>query len=123
MREEPYRSARRVFWIVDNGSSHRGERSAAELRERHPRIVIVHTPKHASWLNQVEIYFSIIQRKVLTPNDCTSLEELAERIIEFGKRYSALGKPFAWRFTRQDLERRLRDPMLQSQPGTLATAA
>jgi len=123
MSQEPYHSARRVFWIVDNGSSHRGERSADELRARHPRIVIVHTPTHASWLNQIEIYFSIIQRKVLTPNDCTSLQELEDRIIEFGTRYSALGKPFAWCFTRQDLERRLRDPLLQSAAATLATAA
>src|SRR3979490_1104104 len=53
----------RDIWIVDNGSSHRGERAAEELRARHPRVVIVHTPVHASWLNQIEIYFSIIQRK------------------------------------------------------------
>jgi transposase len=123
MSQEPYCSARRVFWIVDNGSSHRGERSAEELRARHPRIVIVHTPTHASWLNQIEIYYSIIQRKVLTPNDCTTLNELMERIIAFGQRYSALGKPFAWCFTRQDLERRLREPLLQPQPLQLATAA
>jgi transposase len=122
MSQEPYRSARRVFWIVDNGSSHRGQRSADELRARHPRIVSVHTPVHASWLNQIEIYFSIIQRKVLTPNDCTSLGELADRIIQFGRRYSALGKPFAWCFTRQDLARRLREPILQPEPVTLATA-
>ena len=115
MGQEPYRSARRVFWIADNGSSHRGERAADELRERHPNIDMVHTPVHASWLNQVEIYFSIIQRKVLTPNDCASLDELIERLIAFGKRYSALDKPFAWRFTRQDLERRLRDPLLQPE--------
>src|SRR5262249_19019354 len=123
MSQEPYRSARRVFWIVDNGSSHRGERAADELRARHPRIVIVHTPKHASWLNQIEIYFSIIQRKVLTPNDCTSLRELEERIIEFGRRYSALGKPFAWCFTRRDLERRLHEPLLEPEPIILPTAA
>jgi transposase len=124
MSQEPYRSARRVFWVVDNGSSHRGERAAAELRERHPRVAMVHTPVHASWLNQVEIYFSIIQRKVLTPNDCATLDELIERIVAFGKRYSALDKPFAWRFTRQDLQRRLRDPLLQPNPSTqLAMAA
>ena len=63
----------------------------------------------------VEIYFSIIQRKVLSPNDCASLDELIERIIVLGNRYSALGRPFAWRFTRQDLERRLRDPLLQPE--------
>ena len=124
MGQEPYRSARRVFWIVDNGSSHRGERAAAELRERHPRVAMVHTPVHASWLNQVEIYFSILQRKVLTPNDCATLDELIERIVAFGKRYSDLDKPFAWRFTRQDLERRLRDPLLVPNPSTqLAMAA
>ena len=72
----------------------------------------------------MEIYFSIIQRKVLSPNDCASLDELIERIIAFGNRYSALGRPFAWRFTRQDLERRLRDPLLQPQLVTpLANAA
>jgi transposase len=124
MEQEPYRSARRVFWIVDNGSSHRGERSADELRARHPRVVIVHTPVHASWLNQIEIYFSIIQRKVLTPNDCTTLDELASRIHAFGQRYSALDKPFAWRFTRRDLEQRLKHPDLQLQPlALLPTAA
>ena len=110
MSQEPYRSARRVFWIVDNGSSHRGERAAEELRDRHPRVVVVHTPVHASWLNQIELYFSIIQRKVLTPNDHANLKELERRIMAFGERYSALGKPFAWTFTRQDLERRLHDP-------------
>src|SRR5437899_7912276 len=53
MNQEPYHSARRVFWIVDNGSSHRGQRAAEELLARHPRIVIVHTPTYASWLNQI----------------------------------------------------------------------
>src|SRR5712691_2808868 len=116
MSQEPYRSARRVFWIADNGSSHRGARAAEELRERHPRIVVVHTPVHASWLNQIELYFSIIQRKVLTPNHHANLKKLEERIMAFGERYSALGKPFAWTFTRDDLERRLRDPLLISEP-------
>jgi transposase len=122
MCQEPYRSARRVFWIVDNGSSHRGDRAAAELQARHPRIVIVHTPTYASWLNQVEIYFSIIQRKVLKPNDYTSLEELEDALHTFARRYSALDKPFAWCFTRQELERRLRDPNL-SLNSTLSAAA
>jgi hypothetical protein len=122
MDQEPHRSARRVFWIVDNGSSHRGEHAAEELRERHPRVVIVHTPVHASWLNQIEQYFSILQRKVLTPNDLVSLKQLEERIIAFGVRYSALGKPFAWTFTRHELEHRLRNPLLDSGP-VLSTLA
>jgi transposase len=124
MDQEPYRSARRVFWIVDNGSSHRGQRAAEELRVRHPRIVIVHTPVHASWLNQIELYFSILQRKVLTPNDLYSLADLIERIHAFGARYSALGRLFNWTFTRQELEHRLRDPLLHLEPSTpLHTAA
>jgi hypothetical protein len=56
MAEEPYRSARRVFWVVDNGSSHRGHKAAERLRERHRNLRLVHTPVHSSWLNQVEIY-------------------------------------------------------------------
>jgi hypothetical protein len=61
----------------------------------------------------VEQYFSILQRKVLTPNDLVSLHALEERIIAFGDRYSSLGKPFAWTFTCQELERRLREQSLQ----------
>ena len=80
-------------------------------------------PNHASWLNQIEIYFSILQRKVLLPNDCTNLDELAKRIIAFGDRYSTLDKPFAWTFTRRDLERRLRDPLLKPQSAASAIAA
>jgi hypothetical protein len=68
MTVEPYCSARRVFWITDNCSSHRGEKAAARLRAKWPTVTLVHTPNHASWLNQVEIYFSIVQRKVVTPN-------------------------------------------------------
>lgn len=104
MAQEPYRSAHRVFWIVDNGSSHRGERAASRLRDRWPRLVLVHLPVHASWLNQIEIYFSILQRKVLTPNEFNSLEEAEVRILRFQAYYQEIAQPFQWRFTRQDLE-------------------
>jgi len=67
MAQEPYRSAPRVFWIVDNGSAHRGRKAAQRLRQRYSNLILVHTPVHASWLSQVEIFFSILQRKVLTP--------------------------------------------------------
>lgn len=103
MRQEPYRSAKRVFWIVDNSSSHRGQPSINRLQTRWPKIVLVHLPVHASWLNQIEIYFSILQRKVLTPNDFVSLEVLTETIINFQKRYEKVAKPFEWKFTRVDL--------------------
>ena len=103
MTQEPYRSARRVFWVVDNGSSHRGERARARLRATWPRLVLVHTPVHASWLNQIEIYFSIVQRKVLTPNDFASLTELEDRLLRFQAHYERAAVPFQWTFTRQDL--------------------
>jgi len=105
MDEEPYASAKRVFWIVDNGSSHRGQTSIQRFHEKWPKIVLVHLPVHASWLNQIEIYFSIMQRKVLTPNDFNSLEFLADTIIAFQKRYECTAKPFEWKFTRNDLTR------------------
>ena len=103
MRVAPYRSARRVFWVVDNGSSHRGDKAAARLRAQWPTLTLVHTPVHASWLNQIEIYFSIVQRKVLTPNDFTSLRALEDRLIAFQAHYEQLAKPFHWTFTRTDL--------------------
>ncbi len=103
MRQEPYRSARRVFWVTDNGSSHRGDRAAARLQARWPTLVLVHTPVHASWLNQVEIYFSVVQRKVLTPNDFASLAAVKDRLLRFQARYTHVAKPFQWTFTRRDL--------------------
>jgi DDE superfamily endonuclease len=104
MRQQPYRSARRVFWIADNGSSHRGKSAIARLRARWPNIVLVHTPVHASWLNQIEVYFSIIQRKLLTPNDFRSLTDLRRHLMNFQNRYEQSAKPFEWTFTRRDLE-------------------
>ena len=103
MEQEPYRSAQRGFWIVDNGSSHRGAAAVKRLQDAYPNLRLVHLPVHASWLNQVEIYFSVIQRKVLTPNDFTSLNEVSHRLIEFQSRYMQAAKPFEWKFTRADL--------------------
>ncbi len=100
---EPYRSARRVFWILDNGSSHRGLPSINRLQGRWPNIIVVHLPVHASWLNQIEIYFSILQRKVLAPNDFLSLANLTERILRFQAHYEKIAQPFEWKFTRKDL--------------------
>ncbi len=105
MTKEPYASARRVFWIVDNGSSHRGRKSIERLERRWPTLVLVHLPLHASWLNQVEIYFSIVQRKLLEPNDFENLGEVARTLNAFERHWSEVAEPFAWRFTRQDLEK------------------
>jgi len=103
MSQEPYRSAKRVFLIIDNGSSHRGERCIKRLQRAWLNIVPVHLPVHASWLNQIEIYFSVVQRKVLTPNDFCSLKSVADRIIQFQERYELIARPFEWKFTRQNL--------------------
>lgn len=103
MSQEPYRSAARVFWIMDNCSAHRGQKAKDRLRSQWPAVIPLHTPVHASWLNQIEIYFSIIQRKVLTPNEFDSLTELEQRLLAFQERYEKLAAPFQWTFTRQDL--------------------
>jgi hypothetical protein len=107
MAQSPYREARRVFWIVDNGSSHRGEPSVQRLRQQYPHLHLVHGPVHASWLNQVEIYFSIIQRKVLTPSDFGSVQEVAATLAQFERRYESIAHPFEWKFTRRDLAKLL----------------
>jgi hypothetical protein len=104
MTQEPYASAKRVFWIVDNGSSHRGQAAIDRLAKHFPSAVIVHTPVHASWTNQREIYFSIVQRKVVTPNDFTSLDQVEDRLTAFEQRYNATAQPVRWKFTPTDLE-------------------
>lgn len=121
MGQEPYCSAKRVFGIVDNGSSHRGQPSINRLQTRWPKIVLVHLPIHASWLNQIEIYFSIMQRKVVTPNDFPSLEALTETMINFQKRYEAIAKPFERKFTRVNLSTML--PKLSQLPIPMVNAA
>jgi hypothetical protein len=108
MEQEPYQKAQRVFWIVDNGSSHRGAASVRRLQGDYPNLILVHLPVHASWLNQVEIYFSVIQRKVLTPNDFASLAQVADRLMAFQSVYEKIAKPFEWKFTRDDLKELLR---------------
>jgi hypothetical protein len=118
MTASPYREARRVFWIVDNGSSHRGPTSVDRLRRRYPQLVLVHGPVHASWLNQIEIYFSIVQRKALTPNDFRSLADVEHRLLAFQRQYQALARPFEWTFTRRDLAALL--AKLTPQPGLVA---
>lgn len=103
MTTEPYASARRVFWVVDNGSSHAGQRSVERMQAAWPTAHLVHLPVHASWLNQVEIYFSIVQRKAIATGDFADLEELAERLLAFQDRYNATADPFDWKYSRTDL--------------------
>jgi hypothetical protein len=119
MGQEPYASAHRVFWIVDNAGIHRGKSSIRRLEGRWPNLRLIHLPVHSSWLNQIEIYFSILQRKAWTPDDFSSFEEAEARILGFQKHYQAVARPFAWTFDRHDLARllaRLDQTPLPSQP-------
>ena len=110
MTTEPYASARRVFWVVDNGSSHNG-------------ATLVHLPVHASWLNEVEMYFSIPQRKAINPNEFTHLGQFSERIIGFQDRYNTTATPFDWTYIRDDLNAFLHRLELDDTPNTRAHAA
>lgn len=116
MSQEPYCSAKRVFWVVDGGSSHRGPKAVARLQEQWPQAMMIHLPIHASWLNQIEIYFSIVQRKVLTPNDFASLAEVEDRLLKFQIRYQKIAAPFEWKFTRTDLKNLMQKLSVQSLP-------
>jgi hypothetical protein len=119
LEQDVYAAATRLFFIVDNGSSHRGQASVQRMRRRDKRIILVHTPIHASWLNQVEIYFSIIQRKVLTPNDFATLESLRVRLRLYEQLSNRTPRPFSWKFTRQDLL----DWLQRASPHIFAAAA
>jgi DDE superfamily endonuclease/Homeodomain-like domain len=107
MTAEPYASARRVFWIVDNGASHRNWAAAARLNDGYPNAHMVHLPVHASWLNQVEIYFSVVARQALTPDDFCDLDAVQTRLMKFERHYNATATPFNWTFNRNDLNRLL----------------
>ncbi len=122
MTAEPYASADRVFWIADNGSSHRGAASIKRMTKAWPNAHLIHLPVHASWLDQAEIYFSVVQRKALTPNDFTGLSQIRDRLAAFEIRYNAIARPFNWKFTRADLSDLLHriDAHHATQPHTLA---
>jgi hypothetical protein len=103
MTTDPNASAQRVFWVVDNGTIHRAQKAIDRLQAAWPNLVLVHLPTHASWLNQIDIYFSIVSRKALTPGHFTSTDELSERILGFQADYAKTAVPFDWTFTRADL--------------------
>jgi transposase len=122
MTTEPYASADRVFWIVDNGSSHRGAASVRRMTKAWPNAHLIHLPVHASWLDQAEIYFSVIQRKVVNPNDFTDLRQIRDRLAAFETHYNAIARPFTWKFSRTDLSDLLHriDAHEKTEPHALA---
>ena len=107
MSQPEYKDAPRVFVVVDNGSDHRGQAAARRLHDAWPNAIMIHTPVHASWLNQAEIFFSITQKKVISPNDFASLDDLAGTLLAFVDRYNQTARPFNWKFTAADLARLL----------------
>lgn len=121
MTTEPYASADRVFWIVDNGSSHRGQKAINRIAKAWPAAQMVHTPVHASWLNQCEIYFSVVQRKVVTPNDFYDLADVQNRLMAFQDLYNAAARPFNWKYTKKDLDALL-DRIAAHEPTMLMPA-
>ena len=107
LQQDYLTEAERVFLIVDNGCAHHPSTSPARLQAQFPQAQVVHLPTHASWLNQIEIYFSIVRRKALTPADFPSKAALRERLGNFQCRYNRQPRPFAWNYTKDQLARHL----------------
>ena len=123
MSQEPYASASRVFVIVDNGSDHRGKKAIRRLCDAHPNAIMIHTPVHASWLNQAEIVFSIVQKKILSPSDFATTAQLAAALLAFIDRYNQTARPFNWKFTAADLAGLLQRISTRPEPASLPEAA
>ncbi|MBU0510505.1 MAG: IS630 family transposase [Chloroflexi bacterium] len=107
MAQTPYHSSARTFWIVDGGCAHHPSTFPERLLGMYPNAVAVPLPTHSSWLNQIEIFFSIVHRKVLTPLDVANEETLTKRLLDFQDYYQETAKPFRWKFTATDLKNRL----------------
>ncbi len=103
MEGEPYVSATRIFWVTDNGSAHHPKSFGPWLTARYPHARAVHTPVHASWVDQEELFLAILTKKALTPRDFASREEAAARIRGFLARWNRHPRPFRWTYTREDL--------------------
>jgi len=89
--------AKKIHLILDNGSSHTSTATRTWLAD-HPRFTVTYTPKHASWLNIVEIFFSILTRRMLRRGEFTSRQDLADKILKFIEVYNRTAKPFRWSY-------------------------
>jgi transposase len=92
-----------IYLVMDNGSSHVSKATKAWLAA-HPRFHVTRTPCHASWLNMIEIWFSILTRKMLRRGEFASREALAQKIIEFIGEYNAKARPFRWSYDGRPLK-------------------
>jgi transposase len=96
------RQAGRRGPITDNLST-RGTENVEKWLAAHPRWSFQFTPKHASWLNQIEIFFSILARRLLKNGIFTSEDDLAQQMLAFIETYNQTAKPFAWTYTGKTL--------------------
>lgn len=87
----------KIHLVLDNGSSHTSKATRAWIAA-HPRFTVTYTPKHASWLNMVEIFFSILTKRLLRRGEFTSRDHLAGKILKFIAHHSRTAKPFRWRY-------------------------
>lgn len=92
-----------IHLILDNGSSHVAKATRAWLAD-HPRFHVHHTPKHASWLNQIELVFSILTRRLLRRGEFGSRDELVASIMAWIAEYDRTAKPFAWTYEAKPLK-------------------
>ncbi|MFQ5868143.1 MAG: IS630 family transposase [bacterium] len=94
---------REIHIIVDNLSVHKHKNVRDWLEKRKDKIKFHFTPTHASWLNQIELWFSILSRKVLKRGMFKSRDDLVQKIMEFIKKYNQEAKPFRWIYTGEPL--------------------
>lgn len=94
-------SVRRIYIVCDNVSIHRGALVQAWLK-KHPRFRMQFTPVHCSWMNQIEQWFSILQRKRLTIPNFADLEALERAVLTFIDEWNEEAHPFAWKPTSFD---------------------
>ena len=87
----------KIHLVLDNGSSHVSKATKAWL-EQHPRFVVHHTPKHASWLNQVELFFSILSRRLLKRGEFDSRDDLVAKVMAFIREHNRTARPFRWTY-------------------------
>lgn len=86
-----------IHLILDNGAAHVAKATKTWLAE-HPRFVAHYTPKHASWLNQVELFFSILTRRLLRRGEFASRTDLVAKVMAFIGDYNQRTKPFRWTY-------------------------
>jgi len=99
--------ANRVFWVLDNGSAHHPNTFTWWLKKHYDNVAVLHLPTRASWLNQIELYFSIVTPKALTGSSFESVAELMDQLTGFEALWNRVPEPFEWTYTTEQLNRRL----------------